>query len=165
MHSAQVSEFYDPRSQWLTRTLGVSDETRTRNSLLGGQELYHWATLTYILVGFSLKLSHHRLSIYIFDTITLWQFPPTVQFSASIVILCEVSRESLTSFRCDLTSGATEGTRTPTQINAADFKSAVSTCYTTVANMYGVHDGSRTHTLFRAQAPQACLSTNSNTRT
>nr|DAL69066.1 MAG TPA: hypothetical protein [Caudoviricetes sp.] len=31
-------------------------------------------------------MSHHRLLLYMCSTITLRRFPPTVQFSASIVI-------------------------------------------------------------------------------
>jgi len=39
------------------------------------------------LVGFPLRLSRRRLPLYIQGTITLWRFPPTAQFSASVVIL------------------------------------------------------------------------------
>ena len=41
----------------------------------------------YVLVGFPLRLSRRRLPLYIQGTITLWRFPPTAQFSASVVIL------------------------------------------------------------------------------
>nr|DAF84734.1 MAG TPA: hypothetical protein [Siphoviridae sp. ctss15] len=59
----------------------IADFTRPE----GLQRRPHWA-LVFPLAVLPLKLSHHRLLLYICSTITLRRFPPTVQFSASVVI-------------------------------------------------------------------------------
>lgn len=75
------------------RYVGAPEGNRTPDPSLKRRLL---CLLSYgrIFVRLPLRLSHHRLLLYIRSTITLRRFPPTVQFSAAIIILCQVNRNA-----------------------------------------------------------------------